>query len=315
VTAPHDASQPPATTGPSVEVRAVLAALLGSSLVGSVPMFATGLYQSGMDVSSLLFWRYWIAMSVLAPLAFWYSPNLSNEWQRGGQALFFNAATLGALQTFTYFRAIQGLPSSVVVTIFFTYPVLTLAIDRIVFRKHVPVGSAVAAGLVFLGALFVGWPSLTLQGGDPIAIACAIATPIAFSIYIAIAYRFTRETSAFAGAASIYFGLACTYTLVVIVAGLTFPGGVSGWGAALFIGILGGVVQISSFAYALPRLSAGAYSIVISMELVTVVLLGVLVLGEQLSAAQGLGVALVVTGMIADRIARSRAAAAIGKQA
>lgn len=291
------------------ETRAVLAALLASTLVGSVPMFATGLYRSGMDVPSLLFWRYWIAMSLLAPLAWWFSKGLAEEWRIGGRALFVNAATLGLLQTFTYFRAVEGLPSSVVITIFFTYPILALVFDRLLYAKAVPLGSIAAAALVFLGALVVGWPSLTLGGSDPLAVVCAVATPIGFSVYVAVAYRFTRSTSPFAGAASIYGGLAVAYAAWVLVAGLKLPSGLAGWGSLVFIGIFGGVVQISSFAYALPRLSSGAYSIVISMELVTVVVLGVAVLGERLTLLQAAGVGLVAVAMIADRIARSRAAA------
>ena len=77
--------------------------------------------------------------------------------------------------------------------------------------------------------------------------------------------------------------------------------------SALAIGIVGGVIQISSFAYALPRLSAGGYSIIVSMELVTVVLLGVTVLGETLSVPQAIGIALVAIGIVTDRLARSRA--------
>jgi hypothetical protein len=56
------------------EARAVAVAALGSSLVGTVPYFAIGLYRSGMDVASVLVWRYWIALVVLIPLAWWTSP-------------------------------------------------------------------------------------------------------------------------------------------------------------------------------------------------------------------------------------------------
>jgi drug/metabolite transporter (DMT)-like permease len=290
-------------------VRAILAAMLGSSLVGSVPMFATGLYRAGMSVLSLLFWRYWIALAVLAPLAMWTGPGLRADWLRGGWALFLNALTLGTLQTFTYFRAVEGMPSSVVVTLFFTYPVLTLAFDRWLFRKPIATGSIAAAALVFAGALVVGWPSLSFAGGDRIAVLCAVATPLSFSLYIAVAYRYTRLTSAFGGATWIYAGLACAYTVLVALYGLQLPSGWDGWGSVLWIGVIGGAVQISSFAYALPRLSAGAYSIVISMELVTVVLLGVLVLGEALTGWQVAGIVLVGCGMITDRLARARLAA------
>lgn len=312
VTERAETSQAPgarAAASSSFELKAVAAALIGSTLVGSVPMFATGLYKGGMDAASVLFWRYWIAMLFLAPLALWTSPSVRDDWQRAGRALFLNAITLGAVQTYTYFKAVETLPTSIVVTIFFTYPILTLAFDRFVFRLPVGLGSLLAVGLVFFGAMLTGWPSLSFASADPIGIACAIATPIVFSAYIAVSYRFTRQTSPIMGAACIYGGLACTYAAVALLFGLKWPPDLQGWAAMFWIGTFGGLIQISAFAYALPRLSSSGYSIVISVELVTVVLLGVLVLGEHLSLIQMAGVTLVVLGIITDRILRARRAA------
>lgn len=284
-----------------------MAAAIGSTLVGTVPMFAVGLYAQGMDVTSLLFWRYGIALTLLWPLALITSPDIGTDWRRGGKGLYINGMLLGVLQTFTYFRAVKSLPSSIVVTIFFTYPMLTLLIDRFVFRKSILLASVAAVGLIFCGALLAGWPQLRFDTADPVALICAIATPIGFSVYIAIAYRFTRQASPFAGAASIYSGLFTGYALIACFTGLTFPSGSAGWLSAMAIGIVGGVIQISSFAYALPRLSAGGYSVIVSMELVTVVLIGVTVLGEALTPLQAAGVALVAVGIVTDRLARARA--------
>ncbi len=312
VTQRAETSQAPgarAAASSSLELKAVAAALIGSTLVGSVPMFATGLYKDGMGAASLLFWRYWIAMLALAPLAIWTSASVREDWQRAGRALLLNAITLGAFQTFTYFKALETLPTSIVVTVFFTYPILTLAFDRFVFRLPVGLGSLLAVGLVFFGAVLTGWPSLSLAAADPIGIACAVATPVVFSAYMAISYRFTRQTSPFVGAACIYGGLAVTYAAVAILIGLKWPSSPSGWASLFWIGIFGGLIQISAFAYALPRLSSSGYSIVISIELVTVVLLGVFVLGEHLSPIQMAGVGLVVLGIITDRILRARRAA------
>lgn len=90
---------------------------------------------------------------------------------------------------------------------------------------------------------------------------------------------------------------------------LELPVRTEGWLSLLAIGVLGGVVQISAFAYALPRLSASGYSVIVSMELVTCVVLGVWVLGEPMSGVQAAGVGLVIVSIIADRIMRARAAA------
>jgi len=288
------------------ELLAVLAAAAGSTCVGTVPMLAIGLYHKGLDPVSLLFWRYWFALSVLIPLAVATSPGLGAEWRIAGRALFVNAITLGLLQTFTYFRAIQTLPSSIVVTIFFSYPMMTVAIDRFAFGRKAQWPTILAVLLILFGVGLVGWPHLTLENVEPVGLICAVLTPLIFSVYIAIAYRFTREVTAFASAAFIYGGLACGYTAGALILGLNIPGSTEGWLRLLAIGIFGGAIQISSFAYALPRLSASGYSIIVSLELVTVSLLGVLVLGEHLNGLQMVGIAIVVVGIVVERLLRGR---------
>ena len=283
---------------------AVLAAAAGSICVGTVPMLAIELYRGGMNTQSMLFWRYWIALVFLVPLAVYSSAGLLTEWRNAGRGLFLNAITLGALQTFTYFRAIQTLPSSIVVTIFFTYPMFAVAIDQVVFGRKARWSTILAVLLIFLGVLLTGWPHLTFNAVEPIGLVCAILTPLIFSVYIAIAYRFTRQSSAFAGATFIYGGLGCTFALIVLLFGLDHPAGFDGWGRLISIATVGGAIQIASFAYALPRLSASGYSIIVSLELVTVALLGVTVLGESLSVVQSLGIALVVVGIIVERLLR-----------
>jgi drug/metabolite transporter (DMT)-like permease len=289
-----------------VEARAVAAAALGSSLVGAVPYFAIGLYQAGMDVASVLFWRYWIALAVLIPIAWWTSPSLRAEWASAGRGLFLNGLTLGVAQTYTYFRAVQTVPSSVVITVFFVYPILTLALDRYLFSIPVRWPSIAAVTLIFIGALFAGWPSLGLGNADPVGIFCALATPFVYAAYIAIAYRYTRQASPFAGASAIYLGLGTAYALVLAISGMRLPAGMGEWQSLLTIALVGGVIQVASFAYALPRLSAGRYSIIVSLELVTVVLIGVLLLGEQLTLVQFVGIGLVGIGIIADRLVRAK---------
>jgi drug/metabolite transporter (DMT)-like permease len=293
--------------GPGVEARAVAAAAFGSSLVGTVPYFAIGLYKSGMDVASVLFWRYWIALAVLIPLAWWTSPGLRAEWAAAGRGLFLNGITFGLAQTYTYFRAVQTVPSSVVVTVFFVYPMITLALDRYLYGLQIRWQSITAVALIFIGALLAGWPSLGLGDADPVGLVCVLATPVIFSIYIAIAYRYTRQASPFASASAIYLGLGCGYGLVVALFGMSFrPPNAGSWPSLIAIGLVGGAIQIASFAYALPRLSAGRYSILVGLELVTVVLIGVMVLGEQLTLVQFAGIALVVIGIIADRLVRAQ---------
>jgi drug/metabolite transporter (DMT)-like permease len=296
----------PSPPGPGAETRAVAVAALGSSLVGSVPYFAIGLYHGGMDVASVLLGRYAIALMILIPLAIWTSPGLRAEWNAAGRGLFLNGLTLGVAQTYTYFRAVESFPSSVVITVFFVYPMIMLAVDRYLFSITPRWSSIAAVGLIFTGAMLAGWPSLSIGEVDPVGILCLLATPFVYSAYVAIAYRYTRQATPFVGASAIYLGIGLGYVIVAMFHGLILPVDAQAWQSLLAIAIVGGVIPVVSFAYALPRLSGARYSIIVSLELVTVVTIGVLLLGEKLSAIQFAGIALVGVGIIADRLVRAK---------
>lgn len=286
--------------------RAAAAAAFGSMCVGTVPAFAVGLYVEGLQPHSLLFWRYWIALCVLVPLALWAGSGLLVEWRRAGWPLVINSILLGAVQTYCYFRAIQTVPSSIVVTLFFSYPIFTLLIDR--FWLHQPLASATiaAAAVLIAGVALMSWPQLVALEGDPIGLMYAVGASVVFSVYLAISQRYTQNAAPFAAATFIYLGLAVAFTGVTLFSGLQWPQSAGGWLRMVAIATLGGALQISSFAYALPRLSASGYGIIISIELVTVAVIGVILLGEPLAAMQAAGLSLVIVAIVVDRLRRAR---------
>lgn len=295
----------PAVPAPA-DWRAPAAAACGSLCVGTVPALAVGLYAEGMQPASLLFWRYWLALCVLVPLAAWAAPSISDDWRRAGPALLINAILLGAAQTFCYFRAIQTVPSSVVVTIFFAYPIFTLLIERYWFRQRLVASSVISAAILLAGVALTSWPRLITLEGDTVGLMYAVGAAVVFSVYLAISQRYTGGITSFSAAAFIYLGLAIAFTAVVMINGLDVPQSTEAWLRMIGIATFGGALQICSFAYALPRLSARGYGIIISLELVTVAIIGVTVLGEPLGLIQALGLGIVVSAIIYDRLNRSR---------
>lgn len=289
---------------PKADWRAPAAAACGSICVGTVPALAIGLYGEGLQPASLLFWRYWMALCVLIPLAMWAGPGLAADWRRSGPALVANSILLGAVQTFCYFRAIHTVPSSIVVTIFFSYPIFTLLIDRFVLGQPLVAAKVSAAAVLIAGVVLMSWPRLSAMDSDPVGLMYAVASAVVFSVYLSISQRFTKNAAPFAAATFIYGGLAIAFAGVVAINGLQMPQSPNGWLRMIAIATLGGALQISSFAYALPRLNASGYGVIISLELVTVAIIGVTFLAEPLSAMQAIGLSLVIVAIIVDRMRR-----------
>lgn len=294
----------------TTEHQAALVAAIGSISVGFVPFFIIGLQQAGMDTVSALFFRYLVALAVLVPLAAWLTGGLGAEWQRGGRWLFLNGLTLGAFQTYCYFKAVETLATSIVVTVFYCYPAMAIILDRLIFRLTVRWTTLLAVTIVIGGVVLTCVPGFAGARLDVTGIVFASLAAIGYAVYIAIAYPFTKQVAPLASASFIYASMAAAFGVATLLQGLTLPAAPELWLNVLFIGTLGGALQIASFAFALPRLSSSGYAIIVCLEVVTVVMAGVVLLEERLVTVQWFGVALVLGGILLERLTRSRALAA-----
>ncbi|KAB2851055.1 MAG: DMT family transporter, partial [Hyphomicrobiaceae bacterium] len=209
------------------------------------------------------------------------------------------------MQAFAYYRAIETVATSIVVTIFFAYPIFTLLLDRIVLKVHVPRSTVIAIAAIFIGVAMTSLPQM--QGGaiGTEGLLLAASTPILYAIYITFSYGLTSKVPAFVAGALIYLGQLSVFGALGAFAGLSSPSDLKEWALVFAIGTFGGALQIASFAYALPRLSGSGYAVIVSLELVTVVLVGVIVIGEKLEPVQVAGVCLVVAGVLLDRLMRA----------
>jgi drug/metabolite transporter (DMT)-like permease len=289
---------------------AALAAILGSGLVGVMPLAAVRLYADGLSPSSMLFWRYAIAILALGTAAMLTGLNLSRSWRDGAWRTVLLGATLGAGQTLCFWESIRTLETGVAVLLFYTYPAITVALDRFVFRTRVRPLALACIGAILAGAALITVPGL--HGGtlDPRGLAWALPAPLLYAVYLAINVRILRRHPPLIGAAGLYAGMAVTFGALAVGGGLQVPSSAAGWALLLFIGLGPGAVTMTLFTYSVPRLGASSFAILANTELVVVVALGVLVLGEAMTPERAVGGALIVAGIVTHALARRPAAPA-----
>jgi drug/metabolite transporter (DMT)-like permease len=144
---------PPATPEPaSPDKIALLLGLVGSILYGTVPYFSVSLYKSGLNAESVLFLRYWCGLAVIAPIAVLSGRRGPKPALASALLVALSAALIGTTYVLLYFEALYRIPSSIAILLFFTYPLLTLLLERIVFRTPVPPVMSAAAILIAIGS-------------------------------------------------------------------------------------------------------------------------------------------------------------------
>jgi len=230
--------------------------------------------------------------------------DLRRAWQGGAWRIALIGATLGAAQTLCFWESIKTLETSIAVLLFYTYPAVTLALDRVFFKQPIRPLAVLCIGVILAGAGLITGPGL--HGGtiDVRGLAWALPAPLIYSLYLAINTRLLQRHPPLVGAFGLFAGMAVTFGLAAAFAGLDVPAGSTGWMLVMFIALGPGALTMTLFSYSVPRLGASSFAILANVELVTVVLLGVLVLGEAFTLGSAIGGALIVAGILTHALSR-----------
>ena len=286
---------------------AAVAALSGSSMVGVMPLLARRLYADGLGAPSMLFWRYNLAIVALAGAALFMQIDLRRVLRGGGWRIVLLGATLGSAQTLCFWESLKTLETSIAVLLFYTYPAVTLALDRLILKQPIRRVAVLCIAMILGGAALITLPGL--RGGtiDLRGLFWAIPSPLVYSLYLAINSRLLRHYPPLVGAGGLFLGMAIMFSAMALVLGLDMPTHPATWALVLLIALGPGALTMTLFSYSVPKLGATSFSILANAELVTVVAIGVLVLGEAITPDKAIGGALIVAGIITHALSRKRA--------
>jgi drug/metabolite transporter (DMT)-like permease len=292
---------------------AVLAAIAGSLLVGFMPMMARQLYADGLDASSMLLWRYAIALPALVAAAAATRLDPVAAWRAGAWRIALVGATLGLGQTYFFWESIKRLDTSVAALLFYIYPALTLVLDRVMFKRPIRVPAVLCIAIILTGAALITLPGVRSGAIGLDGLAWAVPSPLIYVLYLAANSVLLRRQKPLAGAICLYFGMALGFVVVSLFAGLTVPNSADAWLLMVLAALGPGALVITLFSYSVPRLGPSSYAIIANLELVTVVAVGVTLLGEKMTPERAGGGALIIAGIVGYGLLRkSKAAPVLG---
>ncbi len=283
---------------------AALAAICGSAMVGVMPLIARRLYAEGIGAPSMLFWRYSLALVALAIAAKAARQGLWQAWRNGAWRIVLVGATLGSVQTLCFWQSLKTLETSIAVLLFYTYPAVTLALDRLIFKQPIRPRAALCIATILCGAGLITGPGLRGGTVDLRGLCWALPAPLVYAFYLAINARLLRHHPPLVGAAGLFLGMALSFGLMAGFLGLNVPASSTGWLLLLFIALGPGALTMTLFSYSVPRLGPSSFAILANVELVTVVLIGTLVLGEAVTPGRVIGGALIVAGILTHALSR-----------
>ena len=253
-------------------------------------------FAGGANISTILAGRFLIASLFLLLYLKLRRTSLVISTRSTVQLVLMGAVGYGGM-SMLYANAIHTLPASLTGMLLYTYPglVTLLAVlvgdERFTFQKGAALLLCTGGLVLLLGASFDG---AHLEG-----VLSVLGAAVIYSCYIVIGNRILKDldplvTSLYvctsAGLAFLCYGVA-TGELILNIA----P---SGWFAILGIAILPTLFGVIGFFAGLRLIGATNASIISTLEPLITVLLSAVLIGERISALQGLGGAVLLTGAV-----------------
>lgn len=274
---------------------------------GLNPLFAIPLMAMGAALSSILFFRYAIAVTLLGLYLAVTGHSFRVTWRQGLVLL-----VLGLLYTassLTLFSAYKYVPSGLATTLVFLSPVIVALIMAALGKvPSWPVWLAITVS-------FVGVMIMTGVGSDtvfnPTGIALAIASAFVYSLFIIIINR----SKVIAGISN---SVLTFYTLVVgsivfmawgVRSHVPLTGGLEDWSAWLNLvglAVLPTIVSTATLAVATRNIGATKASVLGVFEPITAIVVGSMLLGEPLTLSVVAGITVSIVAVIFMVLATGR---------
>lgn len=268
---------------------------------GAVTTFARLAYEGGSNTLTVVFLR--AALAVIEGLLLARLFGQSLRIHRGALVPVLCVGLGLAMISLGYLGSVAYIPVGLAALIFYTFPLMVLAVTAAA-EQRLPTGrDGVAFALAFFGlALALGPSFATLDGrGIMLALLAAIGSTL---LFVAGA-RVTRDVGSMTVTAYANAVVAVVVGVPVLLGGdFHLPQGHTGWTALIAVAacyLVGIAAQFPALRHAGPRATA----LIFNCEPLVAIVAGALFLGETLSPAQSIGAAMVIAALFAATGTRS----------
>lgn len=274
--------------------KGVLLASISAMAFGTAPLFTATTLAEGSTPLMTLMLRNVLAIPLFYGLARRFALRMRLPGRVMGQLVLLNifSTLTGALLFGAYPYAGIGLSTC----LHFTYPVVIMLCGMVLFHDRPNVTKVAALVVAIIGiVLTVETAALQWRG-----IITALLSGWTYSFYVLymdrsrLKYRNVIVVTLYS---SLFNGLFAG-VLALVSDNLRFDIGIKGWGAALMVALLSTTAGVALFQLSLLYIDAATAAIMCTLEPLTGILWGVLLLGEAMSVRKFIGCMCIVAGVL-----------------
>lgn len=278
----------------SQEQRGSLYAIASGLLYGFIGYFGLSAIHGHISASNMLFWRFLISTVVIMILLIPQIKNIHDSYSSMFRA-FLSGVFFYGISTMLYFFASDYLGTGLSMVIFFTYPVMIMMFNYFFCGQLIPKAYYAAIFIILIGMLLL--IDMKEIAFDLTGIVLGLASAFFYAGYII----FSKKNPLSPNVSTLMVSLGCMVpAFIVAVSSNTFsvPDSLNVWLNLFGIGVIATVIPILLMLHSLKYISSEKASLLSVLEPVFVVIMGVLLLGEELQSWHALGIVFVLAGAL-----------------
>lgn len=280
----------------SLQTKGVILAIISAICYGMNPLGALFLYEEGLNVNSVIFYRFIFASILLAIFMLIKKDSFYLKFKEiillALLGLLFGISAISLFNSFLYMDA--GLAS----TVLFIYPIFVAIIMALFFKEKNSIITILSIIFAFLGVVL-----LYESDGANVSnfgIFLVIVSSLCYAIYIVIINQYLKISAL---KVTFYSMLFCTITILIhsffdsslnIMPLVNF----NMWFYTIFLAFVPTIISLLFLIKAIQLIGSTSASILGALEPLTAVLIGVYVFNEKITFWLVIGIVFILFGVI-----------------
>ena len=283
--------------------RGSILVIISAVSYGFQPIFTRLAYASGIEIKELLLFS--LLFSALITGAYL---GLAGKLASPTKQQFLHLSLLGAVAfsvfSALYYLALQFIPVSIAVLIFYTYPAFVTVASAALGWERVSKLLVIALALAFSGLIMVIDPVFDV---GMVGLLLSLGSSLAYTIYVMGSSRILRELS---GEVTTFYIL--IFAAVGVGAATIFTGGIQvtwdfdGWLWLILMSLISTSMAMVAFFKGMKLIGASKGSIISILEVITSVIIAAMLFQEILLSLQLVGAILILFAALLAALSKPR---------
>ena len=272
--------------------KGIICGILAAVCYGTNPFGALPLYEEGVNTSSVLLYRFSMAVTMLAVMLL-----VERKSFRVSGAELKTLGSLGLLFAASSFRFMDA---GIASTILFVYPVMVAVIMATCFKEKATASTvtAIILALVGIGLLYRGDGGVSLSTTGVLLV---MVSSLTYAVYIVVVNQSSIRMSSLK--LTFYVLLICM--LALLAYSFTspelhpmLPPSPRAWFYACWLGLVPTVLSLVLMTIAVHEVGATPTAIMGALEPLTAVAIGVVLFGESFTLRLAVGIVLILSAVL-----------------